>query len=325
MDVFEARGDRLDCSFRPAGERERTELITRFPGLPFIGDVPERLLHFGIVDRAVPELFVAVQQSTQETVGAAALGFAVRGMDPSRVRCAIEVHHGFRRRKVGTRLLELVMSHVANAGVRVLEAWAPTREPEEFAFLRAVGCHEVWHSDTFELELEGVLSAFVRTLERLKRRNKLPRDVEVISACEGPVDDIARLVSNELLQERGWPEMSARIRGQVQRSFAPHLSVALIRGRELLGALLAEQDGDCVDVFARVVVPRCRESWAHVALTAAACERGKVVGVRRIRCIADSRNRASDTSRLAFRAGAICTRSLGQFVLPVPEIVAPLR
>ena len=89
------------------------------------------------------------------------------------------------------------------------------------------------------------------------------------------------------------------------------LSVVAMENHRVAGVLVIEREDELAKVSARVVDPDYRGSWVNALMMAAALERGKSTGVRRVQF--DSLATNSDTLKLGRRFGADTVRVVDTF------------
>lgn len=240
-----------------------------------------------------PDCLLAVSPRPPYVVGAVAYHAGPRALHGVRVR-VIREH---RRRGIGRRLMGAVLDKAAAQGaVRVMGLGDPKTDPESEAFASALGFSRDCRLTTFECDLELMAQFMCALRDRILSRQKLPPGAEIVWLPAAPKEEVARLYAEFIMHSPDYPV--AVMAHALENGRLDHSPVLLAEGR--VGAMVIWELVETVAVVhARVMTPPFQRGWANPCLMATALERGREVGVRRVRF--ESRDDNLDTLKLARR------------------------
>ena len=250
--------------------------------------LPEAFAPFGWA----PELFIAA--TPDGIAGALAMQWAPRGF-PILLYAAAD----FRDQDIARRLVECAAA-TASGETAALRAWAPLDEGSApAATLLAAGFKVTRRLLAFEthepLRFENTMTALA---ERMA--NKIPEDVVVVRLADAPAEGVVHLVTPQfasLPHDIAW-----RIRPGAHHGYDRDVSLVLMRGTDVLGAMLVRRSGDLAEVDVNVVAPAVRGRWANVLLLEGMARRARMAGVKSFHFFCEEHVR--DTVNLARRSGA---------------------
>jgi GNAT superfamily N-acetyltransferase len=250
-----------------------------------------------------PEAWLATDASTGAILGAA----AARPRDGALHQLRIRVVRQFRRRGVGSLLLDCLAARRHGA----IYASATGRDHEAAPFLLA---HGFTRADLIYLA-EGDLTLLRDRLfplrERLLAGGRIPGGVRIVRPADASTVRMARLFAEHIAPFREFRAGDAiPLIGDPRLADSPVLCVE----GEPHGMVLYESDpsSGVGMVHGRLVTEAYRGGWANVLLMAAAIERGLVQGVRRLRFEAPASN--PDTMKLMRRVRADVLECVSCFV-----------
>lgn len=260
----------------------------------------DRLGHLGdlaiatTADDAVPQMVGALSMlPLRDARGRGALFVSARVIRP------------WRRRGVGSRLLDFAISEAGRVGAATLMAQGdPQSEPEGVVFLDAKGFVGTETLTTFEAGTRSIAERLGPLLDHLRRSDRIPPDARMVPLRHAPLVAAARLHAEHLAGTvRG---VSETINDLLVRDDADDHAVLMI-GDEVHGLLLGNTVDGVTVVEAEVLAPSLRTSggssgWASAFMLGERLEWGLSRGSRitRFSCVSGNR----PTRRLASRLRA---------------------
>lgn len=240
-----------------------------------------------------PDCLLAVTPQPPYVVGAVAYHAGPGAIHGVRVR----VLRDHRRRGVGRLLMGAVTERAAAHGAaRLIGLGDPKTDPEGEAFASALGFVRDCRLTTFECDLE-LMAQFMSALrDRILSRQKLPAGAEIVWLPEAPKEQVARLHADYIMHN---PDYPVGVMAHALENGRLDHSPVLMAGGEVVAMVIWELAGTVALVHARVMTPPYQRGWANPCLMAMALERGREVGVRRVRF--ESRDDNPDTLKLARR------------------------
>lgn len=142
---------------------------------------------------------------------------------------------------------------------------------------------------------------FEKAMTALAERmaGKIPRDVVLVTLADAPAEGVVRLVAPQfasLPHDIAW-----RIRPGAHHGYDRDVSLVLMRGTDVLGAMLVHRSGELAEVDVNVVAPQIRGRWANVLLLEGMARRARTAGVTCFHFFCEEHVR--DTANLARRSG----------------------
>src|SRR4051812_10050124 len=112
-------------------------------------------------------------------------------------------------------------------------------------------------------------------LARLRRR--IPEGARVVPISQAKPDRVAELVAAQF----GVPphETARRLVPGAASGFDLELSLALLNGDVLCGAMLASRSGSLLVIEINIVAPAWRRGWTNSMLVEAMARRGRAAGI----------------------------------------------
>lgn len=286
------RLDRSKVSLRIAEGAERRACRMLLPD----GD---RLGHLGDL------LIATTAEPSPQVLGSLSL-LAIRDSHGAGTLLAsARVVQGWRRRGVGSRLLEAAVEEARRLGARAIIAQGdPAAAPDGVAFLAASGFAPAEVLTTFEVATDAVVAYLQPLVDRLRSADQVPPEARMVPLRQAPIVAVARLHAEHLAGSV--PGVSETLNDLLVRSDADDHAVLMI-GEEVHGLLIGNTVDGLTVVDAEVLSPACRVSggssgWASAFMLAERLEWGLSRGSRLTRFSCVSGNRP--TRRLAQRLGA---------------------
>jgi GNAT superfamily N-acetyltransferase len=249
----------------------------------------------------VPEAFpssgwpadLLVASAAGGVVGAAAIAWISRGFP-----VLIRVAEAWRGRGVGRALLAAAIARVRGE-TRLLRTWRPVPEGSPASRLFAsAGFQTDKRLIVFETDAAAFEAAMTALLAR--RAHRIPESARVVPITEAEPDQVAQLVATQF----GVPpqEIARRLVPGALSGFDRELSLALLNGDVLCGAMLASRSGSLLVVEINVVAPDWRRGWTNSMLVEAMARRGRAAGIELFRFCCQEH--VTDTINLGRRTGA---------------------
>ena len=238
-----------------------------------------------------PELLVA--HGPDGIAGAAAVAWVPNGFP-----VLLHVATPWRRRGIGRALLEAAAASVRGE-TRALRSWGTVAEASPAAgLLRAAGFAPTRRFLWFETGAAAFETSMTRLLDRLHRR--VPADGRVVTLAEAPKQGVVRLVAPGFAALPH--DVAVRLMPGARNGFDPALSLVVLRGEAVVGAMLCRAAEGALRVEVNIVAPGLRGGWVNLVMLEAMARRGRQAGFGRFRfgCEPDVR----DTIGLARRSGA---------------------
>ena len=203
----------------------------------------------------------------------------------------------------------LVAASIAAAKGELGSFWAAQPLPENgeaAAFARACGFMAEHRQLFFETDARNFLGPIADTVDRLRRRGRIPDEAQVVPLEPAAVDEVGLLVAREF---RSGPVRMAQMLRRAMIADPDEASVdrlgsrVLMAGGHIAGALLSRRTGDgAAHIVCNVVAPEWRRSWSNAMLLEGFCRATIEAGCTRIGF--DCRDDVRDTIGLAARSGA---------------------
>lgn len=256
-----------------------------------------------------PEVLLAVEADSPQLLGGAA--YYVRGEQAGLLQLRVVRTH--RRKGVGSGLLREFFSHSLAEGVQEVTAFVDVHSnPDASPFLAAHGFERKGRMFVVETDLDSMLAGMTRLRDRLLAGGKVPAGARLVSPSQAPMDEVARLYNENIIQGRCLrPEF---LRDSLLDPKFEKSSIILMVGEQVAGLLMVEHQIEVhrALVPARVVVEEYRGGWVNVLMMAKALELGAEAGIRRVRF--ESLENNSDTLKLAQRYQAETVHVLDRFL-----------
>ncbi len=246
--------------------------------------------------------FVAWAPSPGRIIGAAASSPYDQLGGPKAARTALRVIKPWRRKGVGSALLENVESAVRERGREALFAWRPV-EPgsEEFLIWKGFGFSQYDTIEHHQVELARVKQLVGPIYNQLRRRKRIPDDARIVPLDEADLEQVAGLQVSQL--GGNIQRLKARLRGKGPSPCHPRLSRCLIKGDQVVGILLARlEEPKVAAVDAVVVSPEVRGGWVNTWLRFDSATNALAQGVEKILFRTFSAH--TDTRNMARKMGA---------------------
>lgn len=284
--------DRIDLesvSIRPAEGAERRACRMLLQG----GD---RLGHLG-------ELWIATTaESAPQVLGALSMLTLRRAEATSELLVSGRVVRHWRRRGIGSLLLDTAIGDARRRGVRALVAQGdPGADPDGVAFLEATDFVRTETLTTFEVATSRVVESLGPLIDRLRQSDRIPSDARMVPLRQAPLVAAARLHAEHLAGTT--QGVSETLNDLLVREDADDHAVLMI-GEEVHGLLIGNTVDGVTVVDAEVLSPESRVSggssgWASIFMLGERLEWGLSRGSRITRFSCTSGNRP--TRRLAQR------------------------
>ena len=245
-----------------------------------------------------PELWVALDPSNSNVVGAGAVGWQPMPPGPG---FPVELHviPSHRRRGIGTAVLQAIVEACTGHTER-LHSWASEVEGSPAAgFCTAAGFAP--RSRLFEFDADGMrFYTMIKTIhDRLANSGKIPPELRIVSLREAPLEQVTALVGSQFADV---PLSTATALSKGLINYDQDKSAVLLQGQAVKGALLYLWNNGNPVIDVNVVAPELRHGPGNVLLLEAATRKGlegRATGFR-FRC----EEHVRDTLNLARRSGA---------------------
>ena len=286
------RLDRGSVHLRVAEGAERRACRMLLQGADRLGHVGEPMI-------------ATTAEASPQVLGAIALLAARDAAGVPTLIVSARVVRPWRRRGVGSMLLEAAIAEARRLGARSIVAQGDAdAEPDGVAFLETRGFGRTEVLTTFEVATEAVVEYLVPLIDRLRQSDRIPPQARMVPLRHAPLVAAARLHAEHLAGTvHGVAET---LNDLLVRDDADDNAVLLIGG-EVHGLLIGNTVDGVTVVDAEVLSPACRVSggssgWASVFMLAERLEWGLSRGSRitRFSCVSGNR----PTRRLAQRLGA---------------------
>jgi len=274
----------------------------------------DRLGHLGDL------LIATTAEPSPQVLGALSLLALRYAHGAGAVLASARVVQGWRRRGVGSLLLEAAVAEARRLGACAIVAQADAAAlPEGAAFLAARGFAPAEMLTTFEVATDAVVTYLRPLVDRLRSADRVPPEARMVPLRQAPIVAVARLHAEHLAGSV--PGVCETLNDLLVRSDADDHAVLLI-GEEVHGLLIGNTVDGVTVVDAEVLSPACRVSggssgWASVFMLAERLEWGLSRGSRLTRFSCVSGNRP--TRRLAQRLRARPIRAEVVYRLGLPE------
>ena len=274
----------------------------------------DRLGHLGDL------LIATTAEPSPQVLGALSLLALRDAHGAGAVLASARVVQGWRRRGVGSLLLEAAVAEARRLGACAIVAQADAAAlPEGAAFLAARGFAPAEMLTTFEVATDAVVTYLRPLVDRLRSADRVPPEARMVPLRQAPLVAVARLHAEHLAGSV--PGVCETLNDLLVRSDADDHAVLLI-GEEVHGLLIGNTVDGVTVVDAEVLSPACRVSggssgWASVFMLAERLEWGLSRGSRLTRFSCVSGNRP--TRRLAQRLRARPIRAEVVYRLGLPE------
>ena len=184
----------------------------------------------------------------------------------------------------------------------------------EAAFLLANGFRIIRRLLMFETDGVGFESSMTALLHRLRASGKLPGDIRLATLGETPTSELIAVLAPQfaaLPQDVAW-----RLTPGASGAYDPALSLVLLKGQSVVGAMMCRREAESVDIDVSVVVEGFRHGWANVLLLEAMARRCRAADVARFRFGCEEHVR--DTLNVARRCGARSLPAQVSLAFPLP-------
>lgn len=239
--------------------------------------------------------------------------------DPAGFPAWVYVLPDRRRQGVGKALAQALIS--ATQG-ELPFVWAVQPLPEDgeaAAFARACGFTAEHRQLFFETDARNFLGPIAETVDRLRKRGRIPDGARVVPLEAAPIDEIGLLVAREF---RSGPLRVAEMLHRAMIADPEEAPIDRLGSRVLMvdgalaGALLSRRTGNgAAHIVCNVVAPDWRRNWSNALLLEGFCRATVDAGCTGIGF--DCRDDVRDTIGLAARSGAdhVRTEALFRYAL----------
>ena len=255
-------------------------------------------------------LLVAVVGHPQRVVGAAAVGLDRRLETAGAWQVDLRVIAPYRRRGIGSMLLERVVDNARAHGVGALHAWEWVEPESDVARAWvALGFSPAKRKLEYEADIAAASSTLLHLYEQVRAEKWIPETARIIPLAEADHDAVAALHVQYLGGSRRL--LMPLLRGTAPDRYHPKYSRVMLLDGRVVGFSLGRvgADGVC-DVDAHVLHPSVRMGWANLWLKMEAAERLLEDGIRTMRYF--SLEQHTDTRRISRQAGCRLVRTLVQ-------------
>ena len=207
----------------------------------------------------------------------------------------IQVMPAWRRKGVGRALVAAATGLVAGETDALWSLLPLSVDTPEATFLTRCGFVAGEHVFRYRIDTAKLCAQSERIVERLRRHGRIPATARAVSLGEVPLDAVATLAAQTLGHAPA--AMLAMLRTRVDLT----LSVAVMEGDELGGAIFGDwRSGEC-RIEANVVAPAFRNGYVNALLLAQSTRNILEAGWDSFTF--GAREGAADTMNLAKRAG----------------------
>ena len=261
---------------------------------------------------------VAVAEQDQRVVGAAAVSRSMRPKPPMGPGIAVHVIPPWRRRGVGSSLLEQLISKLAAPSAEAVYAMqkveAGTEEEQGWLWLGFEPLETVVYH---ELPLTAIEARLAPLYDWICKKEGIPENAEIIALCDANREAVVDLHLATLGGNREF--LLSKLRGEGLGAFHPLYSRVLIVDDAVKGCILAHRESKEVAVVdANILSPDVRGGWANLWLKLEATRNALQLGIERF--VYSTFDHYADTRAFSKMLGGVETRRM---LLMHRPLVAP--